>query len=138
MIAKTSMSLLGALLLAAVPAHAETSEISGRAAIDRLLGNTLVSTPIDPMMEVQDGLLLLRADGTAAWVNIGVGDTAKEVRWTVDERDWLCIAGFDDVLVDDACTGIVIAGDEVTMLQDDSSSEGRLTIRLEKGNSRGL
>ena len=143
--------LLGALCMLpsaaakpADPAEAATEgavtgrAATGRAAIAKLVGNTLVATITDPDPYLQEGLLYLRPDGTAIWVNIGKGDTPATIRWSMDARELLCLAGFPDADIADSCAAVRVVGRDVTIRYDADDPNDELIMRLEPGNSRRL
>ncbi|GEM_PF-3105538 len=112
--------------------------ITGRAAVERLVGNTMVTNLVENDIGAQEGKLLLRDNGTAVWVNIQPEAEPVEVRWEVDDRGWLCMSGFPEDTVDSSCAGLTITGDQIIMNDEGSNSEGILDIRLIPGNPGGL
>lgn len=127
------------LLIAPSIAHGETtSEVTGRQAIAQLVGNTLVSTLVDPMPDMQDGLLYLRPDNSAVWVNIGKGDKPATISWRMDGRERLCLDDLPDPAIKYSCVTVKISGRDVILSRGSSNSTGQLIIRIESGNPRGL
>ncbi|MFC4255181.1 hypothetical protein GRI97_07080 [Altererythrobacter xixiisoli] len=130
-----TLSLLTLSLASPVQAQAE---LTGKAAIDHAVGNTMVTRLVDETVGAQEGRLLLRPDGTAVWVNIEPGAQAVTIRWQVDDQGQLCMSGFPADTVEDSCAGISITGDKVVMHDGDSDSAGILDITLVPGNPGNL
>lgn len=108
--------------------------LTGKAAVDRLVGNTMVIALSEPAWEVQEGKLYLRADGTAVWVNIQKGAEPFAVRWRLNGENQLCLDGMPEGFQDDKCQAVEIRGHSIRFRDAESTSEGILTIRLVSGN----
>lgn len=121
------------------PVHAQAqSAVSGRQAIDQLVGNTAIVALAAPSKDTQDGKLYLRHDGTAVWVNIERGAQPVVVNWRLNDREELCLDGLPKGFQMDECAVIEVSGDRVVLRVGATSSEGHLVIRLEPGNPHGL
>lgn len=116
----------------------EPSSISGRQAIDLLVGNTAVVTLAVPSKGAQDGKLHLRHDGTAVWVNVERDARPVSVDWHQNDREELCLEGLPKGFQIDGCALIEISNDRIVMRLGSTSSEGHLVIRLEQGNPYNL
>jgi len=128
------------LCVTAAVAQAQTAEprISGRAAIDRLVSNTMVTSLPEPDETVQDGKLLLREGGTAIWVNIEKDAHPLAIAWSANAAEQLCLDGLPKGFETDGCADIEVSGTQIVIRFGDTSSEGQLDIRLEEGNPYGL
>jgi len=121
------------------PVHAQAqSAVSGRQAIDQLVGNTAVVALASPSKDTQDGKLHLRRDGTAVWVNIEQDAQPVVVAWSLNDREELCLDGLPKGFRMDECAVIEVSGDQMVLRVGDTSSEGHLVIRLVQGNPHGL
>lgn len=128
------------LSITVATAHAQTSAppLSGSEAIDRLVGNTMVTSLPAPDETAQDGKPLLREDGTAIWVNIEKDARPLAVTWSVNATGQLCLDGLPKGFQTDGCADIELSGTRIVIRFGDTSSDGRLDIRLEAGNPYGL
>lgn len=127
-----------ALASAFTPFTVQAQDAVDKAAVDLLVGNTLVTRLMDSSVPSQEGRLLLRADGTAVWVNIEPDAPPVEVKWHVNDRGWLCMSGFPDETVADSCAGMTVTGNKVVMNDEASDSSGILDITLVPGNPGNL
>ena len=103
-----------------------------------MVGNTAVVSLAAPSKDTQDGLLHLRQDGTAVWVNIEQDAQPVVVAWRLNERDELCLDGLPKGFQMDECAAMGVSGDRIVMRLGATSSEGHLIIRLEPGNPYDL
>lgn len=133
-----TLATLLSVTVAAAQAQTPVPHHSGRGAIDRLVGNTMVTSLPIPDETVQDGKLLLREDGTAIWVNIEKDARPLAITWRVNTAEQLCLDGLPKGFQTDGCVDIEVSGTRIVIRFGDTSSEGRLNIRLEAGNPYGL
>lgn len=103
-----------------------------------MVGNTAVVSLAAPSKDTRDGLLHLRQDGTAVWVNIEQDAQPVVLAWRLNERDELCLDGLPKGFQMDECAAMEVSGDRIVMRLGATSSEGHLIIRLEPGNPYDL
>lgn len=135
---KTNLLLIAGMMLTALPAQAQDSTastggpVSGRAAIDLVIGNSMVGT-LEGQAESDPGVVFyLNADGTAkARSTTGDGET-RPGQWSVGEGDTLCIVDPGDTPGENDCMGVIVTGDQVELAQ--GADKFGLKLKLMPGN----
>ena len=127
-------------------AYGQTEEpvLTGRAAIERIIGNTLVLAPLEPLpdMTVQS-FIYFDPDGRASMqikaserIN-GTEKTETETgKWSIDDHDRLCVAEEGKTLRDRDCLGMTVTGNTVRSVPEDVL--GNASATLVEGNPHGL
>ncbi len=106
------------------PAPSPSTRLTGRAAVDRLIGNTAMST-----IDGQDVADYFAPDGT--YVSL-VDSVIERGRWRVNDDDQLCHRIPDE---DETCFNVEIEGRKVKYLYDGGDEE---EFELHDGNPRKL
>ncbi|MFC4256191.1 hypothetical protein GRI97_11320 [Altererythrobacter xixiisoli] len=135
---KMTLLAIAGLMLTALPAQAQdaaapvSGPVSGRAAIDLVIGNSLVGT-VEGQAESDPGVVFyLNADGTAkARSTTGDGET-RPGQWSVGEGDTLCIVDPGDKPDSNDCMGVTVIGDQVELAQ--GTEKFGLNLKLMPGN----
>lgn len=133
-------------MLLPVSAHGQSEEpvLTGRAAIERIVGNTLVlaaKTP-SPNLDVKS-FVYFSPDGRAA-MQMTANDQANEEEnidveagnWSIDDQERLCVGEEGATLREQDCIGLRVTGDTVHSVPEDVL-DGAVATLLE-GNPRGL
>jgi len=140
---------LGPLALAAllpVSAHGQSEEpaLTGRAAIERIIGNTLILAPKKPLpdMTVQS-FIYFGPDGRASMqmqarerMNGTEKTEAETGKWSIDDQDRLCVVEEGKTLRDRDCLGMTVTGNTVRSVPEDVLGDAIAT--LVEGNPHGL
>jgi hypothetical protein len=106
------------------PPSPANAALIGRAAIDRLIGNTTTAT-----IDGQDVVDYFAPDGT--YVS-QVDAVVARGRWRISDQQQLCLKLPDD---DENCFNVAVAGRKVTYLYDVDDEE---ELELHEGNPRNL
>lgn len=141
--------LLGPLALAAllpISAHGQPEEpvLTGREAIERIIGNTIVLAPTKPLPTLAvRSFIYFSPDGRAA-MQIAASERADEEEktetrtgsWSIDDQERLCVVEEGKALREEDCTGMRVAGNIVQSVPE--KIFGDATATLVEGNLRGL
>ena len=133
-----------ATLLHTGQAQAETTApdgqpLTGRAAAERMIGNTLIASD-PPASESKQShgmdLLYFAPDGTGR-MRAGTPQKDEEsIKWLIDEQGRVCLITHHEAPADAICAAATITGNHVA-LQYDSHNE-KMTVTLVDGNPYGL
>jgi len=135
---------LAAMLPASAYGQSEEPALTGRAAIERIIGNTLVLAPREPLpdMTVQS-FIYFGPDGRASMqmkaskrVNGTKKTEAETGKWSIDDQDRLCVIEEGKTLRERDCIGMTVTGDTVRSVPEDVF--GDATATLVNGNPHGL
>lgn len=133
-----------ALLPATAYGQSEESVLTGRAAIERIIGNTLVLAPKTPGPNLNvKSFIYFSPDGRAA-MQMTAGDQANDEEnieiepgtWSIDDQERLCVVEEGTILKERDCIGLRVTGDTVHSVPEDIL-DGAIATLLE-GNPRGL
>lgn len=127
-------------------ASGQTDEpvLTGRAAAERIIGNTMVLTPTNPNPTISlKSLIYFSPDGRAA-MQITASDPATEDEkteteagnWSIDDQERLCVVEEGDTLRDRDCVGMRVTGNIVQSVPEDVLDGA--TATLVEGNPYGL
>lgn len=90
--------------------------LTGKAAIARLAGNTLIFWEPPYVDEAgQNSKFYMRADGAMIYVHFGVGDRPRQHHWSSDDDGRLCLSQFAGDTSTSRCMKIEITGDRVVL-----------------------
>lgn len=139
-----SLLAISAFWSAGALAQSGDALLTGRAAIDRIVGNTMVLIPKETGLGKDlKSLVYLMPDGRAAFkTQAGDGKggqrdvEAWEGRWSVDDQERLCVSKADHAPRDRDCLGLTIKGNSIYSVPADAFSNSIAT--LETGNPYGL
>lgn len=115
-----------------------STTLTGREAVDHVIGNTLVYS--DP--DLKDILVVMhfKPDGRAVMQTMANGVASEVGRregvWSIDDQERLCVVEDERSPVDEDCLGMTITGNVVHPVPD--GLFGEATITLVKGNSHKL
>lgn len=138
------LAVLAVLLPASTYGQSETPILTGRAAIERISGNTIVLAPAMPMPTLAVRAFIYFSPDGRAIMQMSTGERASDERiaetrtgsWSIDDQDRLCVVEEGKALREEDCIGVRIAGDTV---HSEPESVFRDTIAtLLEGNPRGL
>ena len=133
-------------MLLPASAHGQSEEpvLTGRMAIERIIGNTLVLTPAkpDPAINIKS-FAYFSPDGRAA-MQITVSDpastaekkTSEEGDWSIDDQGRLCVVKEGGIVGDHDCAGMTVTGNTVRSMPK-YIFEGAI-VTLVEGNPHGL
>lgn len=141
--------LLSPLVLAAllpVSAHGQSEEptLTGREAIERIIGNTIVLAPTKPLPTLAvRSFIYFSPDGRAA-MQTAASERAEEEEktetrtgnWSIDDQERLCVVEEGKILRKEDCTGVRVTGNIVQSVPE--KIFGDATATLLEGNPRGL
>lgn len=141
--------LLTALVLAALlpaSAHGQSEEpvLTGRAAVERMIGNTLVLAPKEPLPEMTvQSFIYFDPDGRASMqikaserMNGTERTETKAGNWWVDDQERLCVVEEGKTLRDRDCLGMRVTGNVVQSVPEGIFHDSIAPIA--KGNLHGL
>jgi len=125
----------------AVPATASAEEIkieeaSGRALIAQLTGNTLIVREPEQTGEAF-GYLYLTADGTAELREIRQNGKSVRFKWSVDERERLCLSESLETDERKDCALFRLTANDLTLESGNGKSE-HFKARVLRGAPKGM
>lgn len=129
------------LLPASAQGQPEEPVLTGRAAIERIIGNTLVLAPAGDTPFALEVIMYFAPDGRAASRVLANGVANEEEsmtgKWSIDEQERLCVVeNGKDLKAERDCIGMVVTGDTVSSVPEDIFRDVRATIA--EGNLHGL
>jgi len=135
---------LSTLLPASAHGQSEEPVLTGRAAIERIIGNTLVLAPKEPLPDITlQSSIYFSPDGRAGMqieaserINGAEKTEAETGKWSIDDQDRLCVTEEGKTLRERDCIGMTVTGDTVRSVPEDVL--GAATATLTEGNPRGL
>ena len=141
---KRALLLPGLCLAALVPADAQAQAaepaLEGKAATERIIGNTLVLSGTAPSVEGMAIVIYFDPDGRAAsqLVKDGrpVDGERDEAAWSVDDQERLCVVEDGRTLRDRDCIGPLVTGDTVRSTPEEAFAG--ITVTLVSGNPHDL
>ncbi|RIV78157.1 hypothetical protein [Pelagerythrobacter aerophilus] len=115
---------LSALIPASAYGQAEEPTLAGRAAIERIAGNTIVLTPESEAPFALEVVMYFASDGRAVsrMSANGVANEAESLvgKWSIDDQERLCVVeDGKDLKSDRDCIGIVVTGNTVRSVPED-------------------
>lgn len=135
---------LSALFPASVYGQSEEPVLTGRAAIERIIGNTMILAPAKPHPTLNvRSFVYFSPDGRAV-MQMTASDRVDEVEkteteagdWSIDDQERLCVVADGTTLRDQDCIGLTVAGSIVRSVPEDVF--GGATATLVEGNPHGL
>lgn len=132
------------MLPASAYGQSEEPVLTGRAAIEHIIGNTLVLAPLEPLPEMTvQSFIYFGPDGRASMqmkaserVNGTEKTEAETGKWSIDDQDRLCVVEEGKTLKDRDCLGMTVTGNTVRSVPEDVL--GNATVTLVEGNPHGL
>lgn len=132
------------MLPASAYGQSEEPVLTGRAAIERIIGNTLVLAPLEPLPDMTlQSSIYFSPDGRASMqieASERINGTEKAEtetgKWLIDDQDRLCVVEEGKTLRDLDCIGMTVAGNVVRSVPEEVL--GDATVTLVEGNPRGL
>lgn len=140
------LASLGLSVLLSTSAYGQSQGpvLTGHAAIERIIGNTMVFIPKEsiPAIDVKS-LIYFNPDGRATMRIIANGQPGEAEKteietgtWSIDDQERLCVVSEGNTLRETDCIGLTVKGDTVSSTPDDTLH--RATVTLVKGNPYGL
>lgn len=141
---KRALLLPGLFLAALIPAdaHGQSAEpaFEGKAAIQRIIGNTLLLSGVAPSVEGMAIAIYFDPDGRAASQLMKDGrpvdDERDEAAWSVDDQERLCVVEDGRTLRDKDCIGPIVMGDTVRSTPEEAFAG--MAVTLVRGNPHDL
>lgn len=135
---------LSALIPATAYGQSEEPVLTGRAAVERIIGNTLVLAPKEPLPDLTlQSSIYFSPDGRAsmqmkASEQMNGTEKAKTEagKWVIDDQDRLCVVEEGKTLRDRDCIGMTVAGNVVRSVPEEILGDAIAT--LVEGNPHGL
>lgn len=132
------------MLPASAYGQSEGPVLTGRAAIERIIGNTLVLAPTKPLptIKVRSYIYFSPNGRTAMQMTASSQEDQDEMmeqeagNWSIDDQERLCVVAEGTTLRDQDCIGLRIAGNTVHSVPEDVF-DGAIATLLE-GNPHGL
>lgn len=135
---------LSALLPASAHGQSDEPVLTGRAAIERIIGNTMVLVPTAPLPTINvKSFIYFNPDGRAV-MQMTASDRADEAEktetragnWSIDAQERLCVVDEATTLREQDCIGVRVTGNTVRAVPEDVFDGA--TATLLEGNPRGL
>lgn len=136
---------LSALLPASAHGQSEEPVLTGRAAIERIIGNTMVLAPTKPLPTIDvKSFIYFSPDGRSA-MQMTASDPANEEEteaeteagnWSIDDQERLCVVQQGKTLKDGDCIGVRVTGNTIHSVPEDVFDGA--TATLLEGNPRRL
>ena len=135
---------LSAVFPASAHGQSEAPVLTGRAAIERIIGNTMLFAPAKPFPTIKvRSFIYFSPDGRTA-MQMTASDPANEEEkaeteagnWSIDDQERLCVVQEGKTLKDRDCIGVRITGNSVRSVPEDIFEDA--TATLLEGNPRGL
>ena len=135
---------LSVLFPAGALGQAEEPVLTGHAAIERIIGNTMVLAPTTPLPTVSvKSFIYFSPDGRAAMQITASSQADKEERaeneagnWSIDDQERLCVVEEGTTLREQDCIGVRVTGNTVHSVPEDIFDGA--TATLLEGNPREL
>lgn len=135
---------LWVLLPASAYGQSEAPVLTGRAAIERIIGNTMLLAPAKPLPTIDvRSYIYFSPDGRTA-MQMTARDPANDEKkaeteagnWSIDDQERLCVVQEGKTLKDRDCIGVRVTGNSVRSVPEDIFEDA--TATLLEGNPRGL
>lgn len=128
---------ISALFPVSVQAQSEEPVLTGRAAIERIIGNTTILAPTTQPPSSGKSFIYFSPDERATVQNEIAGAAHSETgHWSIDDQERLCMKEEGTALKEIDCIGITIMGN--TLHSVPANIFFGMTAKLAEGNLRGL